>query len=71
MYYSLNEYLKPYERPEEISGPYVSIISSARWQELSKELDPDQDIEYIEEDYGHLTSSRHPPSSFSMTSSMI
>ena len=55
MYYSLNEYLKPYERPEEISGPYVSIISSARWQELSKELDPDQDIEYIEEDYGQLT----------------
>ena len=55
MYYSLNESLKPFERPDEISGPYVSIINSNRWPELSESLDPDHDIEYIEDDYGQLT----------------
>lgn len=55
MYYSLNESLKPYERPEELSGPFVSIINSSRWQELSQSLDPECDIEGIEEDYGKLT----------------
>lgn len=55
MYYSLNESLKPYERSEELSGPFVSIINSSRWQELSQSLDPECDIEGIEEDYGKLT----------------
>ncbi|MBR3250532.1 MAG: hypothetical protein IKF80_02365 [Erysipelotrichaceae bacterium] len=55
MYYSLNESLKPYERSEELSGPFVSIINSSRWQELSQSLDPECDIEGIEENYGKLT----------------